>query len=246
MAYPPQLPSAAPAPAAAASALRGRRPGFTLLEIWVGLLLVVAVTAISLAVLRGRTKTAIYRRNRDLLLADLRALQQGSLVGKTVPVCTIGRLKKICPVDGSCSCSEEVPRGGYGAFVVLCGSTASPCAYYLFADLDGDANYDYRGSYGVSDELLSGGRKTFEAGVTVTRLEPTFQGCSNGGDTVFTVTFQPYTGSVTLKGNSVCAGYQGAARVRETVQIGPNSSGVQVNLLRGSGGIQEETPDTLP
>ena len=223
----------------------GRQAGQTLLEIVfaafiAGTLALMLMTGMSLTLLRGRTKLSTIRRNRDVLVADLRAQQQLSLVGKTVSVCTTGSLKKLCPADGSCVCANEVPKGGYGAFLVPCQPTGA-CSYYLFADLDGDQNYDYLGNYGAGGELLPSGMKGFESGIYVAQLQPTYQGCSASSDTTsFTATFQPYTGSATLKGNSTCSDYQSAARLSETVQFGPlTGGGAKAVINRGSGGIQE-------
>lgn len=228
-----------------------RRPaGFTLVEIWVGLLITVAIAGVSLAAFRGQTKLATVRRVRDGVVADLRTMQQWSLAGKTTSVCAVGALR-VCPSDGSCACSTAVPAGGYGAYFTPCTASGA-CRYELFADLNGDQKMNYVDANGnqrydageSSGEMLSGGIHTLERPATIARLEPAFQGCfSSGSESWSSVAFAPYHGGAALAGSSQCSSYVVGIRQRETVTLGPSifgSADQQFTIYRGSGGIQEQ------
>lgn len=228
-----------------------RRPaGFTLVEIWVGLLITVAIATVSLAAFRGRTKIATVRRVRDGVVADARTMQQWSLAGKTVSVCTVGTVR-VCPSDGSCACQAQLPTGGYGVYFTSCVAGSSSCSYVLFADLNGDSRLNYNdvngnGRYDAAEtsiESLAGGRRMLERPTTIARLESSFQGCSTPGvDSWSSAVFTPYVSGAALFGSSQCSGYVVGARLRETVTFGPSITGsadLQFAIHRGTGGIQE-------
>lgn len=227
---------------------RKRPAGFTLVEVWIGLLITVVIAGASVAAFRGRTKQAALQRGRDLASSQLRTMQQYSLAGKMVSVCDVDGDQRICPSDDTCgsTCFPAAPKGGYGVYFKTCSQTNESCPYYLFADLDGDGNYTQTldPSTNLPIELLSDGVKTFERPLRITQLQAKFSGCPKN-DTWASAVFQLYSGSAVLGGTERgCSAYGGSSpRLQETITIGPATFGnspVQIIVLPGSGGIQEK------
>ncbi|MDO8560388.1 MAG: hypothetical protein Q7S23_05180 [bacterium] len=210
--------------------------GFTLMEVWVGLLITVVIAGASMAAFRGRTKVQSLRRVRDVVTADARSVRQLGFSGKTASVCVVGPSDiSVCTPSGSCAgtCTQKVPKGGFGLRFQRC--TTPPCSYQVFADVDGGNDYD-------ADEVLANGVKTVESPIQITPLTVSMVGCADQNETWNSVVFAPYSGSATLRGElSNCGGYTGAARLRNIVTFGPTVSGSSVQMIfnTGGGGIQE-------
>ncbi|TSC76071.1 MAG: hypothetical protein G01um101431_1089 [Parcubacteria group bacterium Gr01-1014_31] len=223
----------------AAGGVHGKRrwpSGFTLVEVWVGLLITVVIAGASIAAFRGRTKVQTLRRVRDVVVADARFVHQLGLSGKTASVCVVGSSDvSVCTPSGSCAgtCTDKVPKGGFGLRFQSC--TTPPCTYQVFADVDGDSAYD-------ADEVLQNGVKTVESPMQTSPLTVGMVGCADQNETWGSVVFAPYSGSATLRGELTnCGGYTGSARLRNIVTFGPTVSGSSVQLIfnTGGGGIQE-------
>lgn len=216
-----------------------RRAGFTLVEVWIGLLVTVMIAGLSLAAFRGRTKLATIRAVRDTISADIRAMQQYSLAGKTASICvdSDGNDQSVCRAGFTCNgtCENKVPSGGYGVRMVRCVSTTSACPYYLFADLNGDGSFS-------SNELLEGGTKTMERPVRTTVFYVYYASCGRQTETETTLTFSAFSGAAALAGSSSgCGAYGGSSeRLREEAIIGTGSGGTATIIIRsGGGGIEE-------
>lgn len=238
---PPPVPAAPPP----SSTHRPRRhpAGFTLVEIWVSLLVVTAIAGVSLAAFRGRTKVQTIRRERDQIAADLRAMQQWSLSGKALSICVdgvSGQDVAVCGASGACpsgTCSFKVPAGGYGAHLVRCDSTTQSCRYQLFADLDADGKYD------GANELIADGNKVLEIPVRTGTLRAYFAAGCSPEESSADVTFTPYSGTARLAGayNGLCGYSPSGSRLREVITFGPSVTGatVELTVFSGRGGIQE-------
>lgn len=244
----PIISPASPARDAGGGRVRARRAGFTLVEVWIGLMVTVVIAGVSLAAFRGKTKLQTLRRGQATLAADLRAMQQWSQGGKTTHICEayIGQDKMDvglcqngqCPGSFDGTCVYKVPAGGFGVRVSPCSSSAPTCAYQLFADLNNDDQYN------ETTELLPGGNKMLESPVRTGTLRAYYvQGCDTY-DTVYAdVVFAAYTGSASISSSSTgCAGYGGFGTRREVITFGPAVAGstVQIIVHSGSGGIQEQ------
>jgi len=221
----------------AAKVLR-RRPGFTLVEVWIGVLVTVAIAGLSLAAFRGKTKLSSIRAVRDTISADIRAMQQYSLAGKATSICVVGgKDESVCRSDTTCStCESKVPSGGYGVYLVPCTSTSAACTYNLFADLDGDGYYS-------GNEMLDNGSKTMERPVRATLLYVYYTTCGRVSPTKAAFTFAAYSGEAALTGDPAgCGAYGGASEVSSgEVTIGTGSGQTARIIIRaGGGGIQEQ------
>lgn len=228
---------AAPPSSGGGGRARARRAGFTLVEVWIGLMVTVVIAGVSLAAFRGKTKLQTLRRGQATLAADLRAMQQWSQGGKTTSLCV--STGEVCQPGTSCpeGCAYAVPAGGYGVRVNGCSSTSAACAYQLFADVNNDDDFD------AAKELLQGGDKVLEPPVRTSTLQAYYvQGCNTYDLLTADVFFAAYTGSASITGSSVsCAGYGGFGTRREVITFGPAVAGstVQIIVHSGSGGIQE-------
>ncbi|MDD5109691.1 MAG: hypothetical protein PHI63_00570 [Patescibacteria group bacterium] len=234
------------APKGPVSPHRHRRAGFTIMELWVVMLVLVFIAGMSLAAFRGKTKRSTLQRSRGSIAADLRLMREYALSGKTVSVCNT-TVKTICPSNGSCTCVNEVPSGGFGAYFKTCAQKTR-CPYYLFADLDADGTFSLTRDLdhnGVPDELLSNGERVMEYPTIVSSLVAKYPSSSRS-DTYGEVIFTAYSGSATLDGSSSCCGGSSAGggieyRTSEELTIGP-SVGTSVKLIikGGGAGIQEQ------
>lgn len=235
-----------PAPKVPAPPSKRRRAGFTVIELWVVLLVLVFVAGLSLSAFRGKAKRATLQRSRGGIASDLRLMREYSLSGKSVSVCTTP-VKTICPSNRACTCANEVPAGGFGAYFETC-LVGTRCTYYLFADLNADGEFSPEDDFdhdGIPDELLPNGERAMEPQTIVNTLLASYP--SQGKyDANAQVTFAAFTGSAKLGGSSdCCSGSSGGGsteyRISEILTVGPSvGTPVKVIMKSGDAGIQEQ------
>jgi len=147
--------------------------GFTLLEITVVVAVIALLSTIFLVNYRGGDKQYALLRASHKLAQDLRTVEEMALSSRKTPLEKFG---------------GTFPKGGYGIYVKISNLTVNDCPSYsqgyciiLFADCDGEGDYDYWGTgvhdcasaeFGsgnsVADEIIK--ELTLEDGVKITGL----------------------------------------------------------------------------
>lgn len=150
-----------------------KNEGFTLLEITVVVAVIALLSTIFLANYHGGEKQYALLRASHKLSQDLRMAEEMALSSRKTPVEKFG---------------GTFPRGGYGVYVKISDLSINDCPSYsqgyciiLFADCDGEGDYDYWGTgehdcasaepgsgNSVADEIIK--ELSLEAGVKITGL----------------------------------------------------------------------------
>lgn len=102
---------------------RKSRRGFTVAELLVSISIFMMITTVVLANFRSNSRAEQVRFNAQDLASIIRKAQLNSQYGRSVPN------------DGN-----VVPIGGFGIHIEQCST--GPCEYRLFADIDGELDYD--------------------------------------------------------------------------------------------------------
>jgi len=113
-----------------------RKNGFTLLEITVVVAVIALLSTIFLANYRGGDKQYALLRASHKLSQDLRTVEEMALSSRKTPIEKFG---------------GTFPKGGYGIYVTTdptsdCQSYSQGYCIILFADCDGEGDYDYWGT----------------------------------------------------------------------------------------------------
>ena len=207
-----------------------RQRGFTLIELWVSILIVGTIAGITLAAFQRGTQTAKLRSARDEMLDDLRTMHSYSVSGR--PVVDANGVE--CP-------TTTTKCGGYGMYLVEGEAT-----YKLYQDFDGDSKFDNN-----QNELIPP-VKTLPANINIEMITYLNCGTSYGGGSCFTGTpsdpnvsnvhvyFAPYFGSTTFTGftsagNLHSKGQQVTIRLRDTA----SNRTLDFTVDKLAGGIRE-------
>ncbi|MCX5637115.1 MAG: prepilin-type N-terminal cleavage/methylation domain-containing protein [Planctomycetota bacterium] len=194
-----------------------KKNGFTLLEITVVVAIIALLSTIFLANYRGGDKQYALLRASHKLSQDLRTVEEMALSSRKTPMEKFG---------------GTFPRGGYGIYVKISDLSANDCPSYsqgyciiLFADCDGEGDYDYWGAgqhdcvsaesgtgNSVDNEIIK--EFTFEGGVKITGLPDPSQ--------PLTITFLPPEPSLVIKNGGealesafITLGYEGSPGVKK-------------------------------
>lgn len=100
------------------------RRGFTVAELLVSISIFMMITTVVLANFRSNSRSEQVRFNAQDLASIIRKAQLNSQYGRSV----------------SSNGDATVPIGGFGIHIEQC--TSGPCEYRLFADVDGQLDYD--------------------------------------------------------------------------------------------------------
>ena len=202
-----------------------RQRGFTLVELWVSILIVGTIAGITLAAFQRGTQTEKLRSARDEMLDDLRTMRSYSVSGRPV-VDTAGAE---CTVD---KC------GGYGIYLAKLTT-----GYSLYQDYNGNKTYGGESS----NEFLQ--KKQFATGVKIDEITYVNCGSSYGGGSCYNpggtnpsvgsleIYFAPYFGTTTLLGHNptYSLGQQVTIRLRDTA----SNRTMDFTVDKLAGGIRE-------
>jgi len=150
-----------------------KKNGFTLLEITVVVAVIALLSTIFLANYHGGDKQYALLRASHKLSQDLRTVEEMALSSRKTPIEKFG---------------GTFPKGGYGIYVKVNDLNINDCPSYsqgycivLFADCDGEGDYDYWGTgqhdcassepgsgNSVDNEMIK--EFTFEGGIKITEL----------------------------------------------------------------------------
>lgn len=117
------------------------RKGFTLIELLVSVSIFVIITGMVVANFRAGSRNDELRISAQALVSDLRKAQNMALAGELV--------------------NDISPPGGYGVYFNI----GTPDRYIIFADLDGELDYDI-------GEAISGGTIILPEDVVITSIQP--------------------------------------------------------------------------
>lgn len=155
------------------------RKGFTLLELTVVTTIMILLATIFLANFRGGEKSFALKRSAHRLSQDLRMAQEMALSSQ-----------KTSPEFGP----ETFPQGGYGIYF-----EENSNSYILFADCDGDKNYD---ASGVALDCLSATDLTpYPEKIKELSLEEGIKIASLSPFSPLAITFFPPDPTTTIKHN---------------------------------------------
>lgn len=144
-----------------------KQKGFTLMEMIVSLTIFIMITTIVIANFKLNNTSRQVRFDAQDFQSVLRKAQLMSLFGRTIS-------------------NNVVPIGGYGIHIEQCLTPI--CSYFMFADLDGELDYD-------SGEELPGERHFFSPNTIVDSLN----------ETPMDIVFKPPRPFVCMNGK--CEGY---------------------------------------
>lgn len=203
-------------------ALRRQR-GFSLVELWVSILIIGTMAGLTVAAFQRNTQMERLNSARDEFLEDIRAMQSNSVSGR----------RALSEADGT-ECTAT-GCGGYGVYLVDNQST-----YTLFQDYSTPIRQYTPGSASETLEV-----KSFPTGIRIEQI--TYVKCGSYGGSCFSETpsypvvgslhiyFAPHFGTTTFTTGTDTNGQQVRVQLRDT----RTNMTLEFTVDRLAGGIRE-------
>lgn len=195
-----------------------KKQGFSTVEMVVVVLILVSISVILIANIRGGITSDELRIARSQLIQDFKKMQNHALAGK---ICTQADDALACPAAGSSDFD-------YGIYISQC--LTGTCSYYLFVDADVTPPSD-DDKYSSITEVLKyiGLKKIGGTGITVTMRAVLDTGSAYTPSNAHIV-FEPYSGDIKLNTTPV---YANIEKIKIKLQKGSQIKEFIINKVSG-------------